>query len=99
MNVIFLVQRITTFKRLNKLTDRKGCCFMSECKTELYPYRPPKKYFEKSLHGRVRGVMIPYEKYERAVMFYNKVFGWDMMRVPQGVFIEDSDDRPHLKML
>lgn len=64
-------------------------------KTTAYPGRPPKKYTKKSLHGRVRGIMIPYEDYERAVTFYKTVFGWDMIRVPQGVFIEDSDDRPH----
>lgn len=64
-------------------------------KTTDYPGRPPKKYPQKSLHGRVRGMMIPYEDYERAVTFYKTVFGWDMIRVPQGIFIEDSDDRPH----
>ena len=58
--------------------------------------RPPKQYLKKSLHGRVRGMMIPYDEYERAKKFYVYVFGWDVMRVPQGVFIEDTDERPSL---
>ena len=69
---------------------------MNEPHAGNYPSRPPKKYPKKSLHGRVRGLMIPYEDYARARMFYYNVFGWDAIRVPQGIFIEDSDERPHV---
>lgn len=69
---------------------------MNDKTIPVYPYRAPKKYTKKSLHGRVRGMMIPYDEYERAKKFYVYVFGWDVMRVPQGVFIEDTDERPSL---
>ena len=69
---------------------------MNENTRSAYPHRPPKKYPRKSLHGRVRGMMIPYDEYERAKQFYINAFGWDAIRVPQGVFIEDTDERPSL---
>ena len=69
---------------------------MNKVQPGICSQRPPKKYLKKSLHGRVRGMMIPYDEYERAKKFYVYVFGWDVMRVPQGVFIEDTDERPSL---
>ena len=39
-----------------------------------YPGRPPKKFPDKSLHGRVRSAYIPYENLSRAQKFYVNVF-------------------------
>lgn len=58
---------------------------MTEQKISMYPYRPPKKYTKKSLHGRVRSANIPYEDVERIRKFYYHVFGWDMFRLPKNV--------------
>ncbi|MBE7016543.1 MAG: hypothetical protein E7420_00095 [Ruminococcaceae bacterium] len=59
---------------------------MSEKKTmNQYPYRAPKKFPKKSLHGRVRSGYMLYEELERAQRFYVNVFGWDMFKLPSNV--------------
>ena len=50
-----------------------------------YPGRPPKKFPDKSLHGRVRSAYIPYENLSRAQKFYVNVFDWDMFALPPNV--------------
>lgn len=50
-----------------------------------YPGRPPKKFLQKSLHGRIRSGYITYEDLERAQKFYVNVFGWDMFALPPNV--------------
>ncbi len=42
------------------------------------PNRPPKKYPQKNLHGRVRWFSIFYTQFRRFQKFYIDVFGWDM---------------------
>ena len=48
---------------------------MSEEKTSVYPYRPPKKYPAKDLHGRVRFGRIFYHDFKRAQKLFVNVFG------------------------
>ena len=36
---------------------------MNKVQPGICSQRPPKKYLKKSLHGRVRGMMIPYDEY------------------------------------
>lgn len=48
--------------------------------------RKPKKYPRRSLHGRVRGISIPYRDQERIRRFYVNVFGWDMVKMPCGMY-------------
>ncbi|MDD6878679.1 MAG: hypothetical protein PUD59_00405 [bacterium] len=50
-----------------------------------YPGREPKKFREKSLHGRVRSGYLPYDNLERAQKFYVNVFDWDMFALPPNV--------------
>ena len=65
----------------------------TERKTNTYPYRPPKKYPQKDLHGRVRFGRIYYHDFKRAQKFFVNVFGWDMIdAVILG--IDDYEHRP-----
>ena len=65
----------------------------AEKTTNTYPYRPPKKYPQKDLHGRVRFGRIFYHDFERAQKFFVNVFGWDMIdAVILG--IDDYEHRP-----
>lgn len=48
-------------------------------KLQAYPNRPPKKYPQKDLHGRVRFGRIFYRDVGRAERFFKEVFGWDMI--------------------
>ena len=57
----------------------------NEKKTSVYPYRAPKKFPKKSLHGRVRTGYLLYDDLKRAQKFYVNVFGWDMFSLPQNV--------------
>ncbi|NLB37505.1 MAG: hypothetical protein GX824_09520 [Clostridiales bacterium] len=52
-------------------------------KTDNYPYREPKKYPKKSLHGRVRFGQLCYNDFKRFQRFYVNVFGWDMFELPE----------------
>ena len=65
---------------------------MSEYKSGAYPYRPPKKFTKKSLHGRVRTGNLLYEDLVRAQKFYVNVFGWDMFKLPKNVLGRCPDD-------
>lgn len=56
-----------------------------EQKTNGYPHRPPKRFPEKSLHGRARTGNLLYNDMERAQKFYVNVFGWDMFKLPPNV--------------
>lgn len=49
---------------------------------EKYPYRGPKKYPKKDLHGRFRFVTYSYKNFERWHKFVVNVFGWDMFELP-----------------
>lgn len=42
------------------------------------PNRPPQKYPQKNLHGRLRWYTIFYCKFRRFQKFYIDIFGWDM---------------------
>lgn len=67
-----------------------------EKKTNIYPYRPPKKYPKKDLHGRVRFGRIFYHDLPRAQKFFVNVFGWDMIdAVILG--IDDYEHRPSVR--
>ena len=50
-----------------------------------YPGRAPKKFTDKSLHGRVRSAYLPYDDLKRAQKFYVEVFDWDMFSLPPNV--------------
>ena len=52
-------------------------------KTKEYPYRAPKKYPKKSLHGRIRMGQLTYRDFKRFQKFYVNVFGWDMFELPE----------------
>lgn len=52
--------------------------------------RAPKKYPRRSLHGRVRGVSIPYDDPDRMRRFYIGVFGWDFYIMPPYFFGEGN---------
>lgn len=56
---------------------------MSEMKTDVYPYRAPKKYPKKDLHGRVRMMTMYYKDFKKFQNFYVNVFGWDMFELPE----------------
>lgn len=56
---------------------------MAEEKTSTYPYRAPKKYPKKSLHGRPRFLLLSYRDFKRFQKFYVNVFGWDMFELPE----------------
>lgn len=56
---------------------------MAEEKTNVYPYRPPKKYAKKDLHGRPRVMQMQYKDFKRFQKFYVNVFGWDMFELPE----------------
>ena len=56
---------------------------MTEQKTEKYPYRAPKKYPNKDLHGRVRFGYITYKDFKRFQNFWANLFGWDMFELPE----------------
>ena len=48
-----------------------------------YPYRAPKKYPNKDLHGRVRFGYISYKDFKRFQKFWVDLFGWDMFELPE----------------
>ena len=52
-------------------------------KTNTYPYRAPKKYPKKDLHGRPRFLLLSYKDFKRFQKFYVNVFGWDMFELPE----------------
>ena len=56
---------------------------MTEQKTEKYPYRAPKKYPNKDLHGRVRFMHMGYKDFKRYQNFWVNLFGWDMFELPE----------------
>lgn len=56
---------------------------MSNKATDTYPYRAPKKYPNKDLHGRMRILSMAYKDFERFQKFYVNVFGWDMFELPE----------------
>ena len=56
---------------------------MSIQKTDSYPFRAPKKYPEKDLHGRPRVMQLQYNDFKRFQKFYVNVFGWDMFELPE----------------
>ena len=51
--------------------------------TSAYPYRAPKKYPKKDLHGRLRFLHLTYKCFERFQKFYVDLFGWDMFALPE----------------
>ncbi len=50
---------------------------------EKYPYRIPKKYPKKDLHGRVRMLLMSYHDFARFQKFWVDLFGWDMFALPE----------------
>lgn len=70
---------------------------MAEMKTNAYPYRAPKKFTKKSLHGRTRLMVITYKELKRFLNFYINVFGWDAIEMPQAASgIPAGDEHPSL---
>ena len=66
-------------------------------KTNVYPYRAPKKYPKKSLHGRIRFGQLPYKDFKRFQRFYVNVFGWDMFELPEAAGgVKKGSDKPSL---
>ena len=49
------------------------------------PPRPPKRFPQRDLHGRVRTAILHYQDLERFKKFCVNVFGWDMFELPQTV--------------
>lgn len=69
---------------------------MSEINSQ-YPYRAPKKYPKKDLHGRVRMLMMQYRDFRRFQNFYVNVFGWDLFELPEAAGgAKKGSDRPSL---
>lgn len=61
------------------------------------PGRPPKKFTQKSLHGRTRIFVYTYKNLRRFQTFCLRVFGWDMIEVPEAVSgIKPGDAHPGL---
>jgi len=61
------------------------------------PSRPPKKFTERSLHGRTRCWVMTYKNLHRFMNFYINVFGWDMIEAPEVVSgIPSGDPHPSL---
>lgn len=59
--------------------------------------RSPRKYPKKSLHGRVRAVIVSYKELRRFQEFYVNVFGWDMIETPEAASgIPSGDSHPSL---
>ncbi len=56
---------------------------MAEKKTDVYPYREPKKFTKKDLHGRTRIILANYSDFKRMQKFYVNVFGWDFFAIPE----------------
>ena len=71
--------------------------FMAE-KTNVYPYRAPKKYPKKDLHGRPRFLLLSSNDFKRFQKFYVNVFGWDMIETPEAASGIPAGD-PHPGML
>ena len=66
-------------------------------KTNVYPYRPPKKYPKKDLHGRPRVMQMQYKDFKRFQKFYVNVFGWDMFELPEAAGgAKKGSDNPSL---
>ncbi len=66
-------------------------------KTNTYPYRAPKKYPNKDLHGRPRFLLLSYKDFRRFQKFYVNVFGWDMFELPEAAGgNKKGSDRPSL---
>lgn len=59
-----------------------------------YPGRPPKKFPEKDLHGRLRSGLMFYKDFRRWQKFWVDLFGWDMIELPSsaGGKAEGSED-------
>ena len=51
-------------------------------KVPEYIGRPPKKFPEKDLHGRLRSGTIYYKDFRRFQKFWVDLFGWDMIELP-----------------
>lgn len=51
-------------------------------KTTYLPNRAPKKFPEKSLHGRTRYIFTFYKDLYRYIEFYGRVFEWDFLEGP-----------------
>ena len=66
-------------------------------KTNVYPYRAPKKYPKKDLHGRPRFLLLSYNDFKRFQKFYVNVFGWDMFELPEAAGgAKKGSDKPSL---
>lgn len=63
------------------------------------PNRPPKKFTERSLHGRTRLYVITYKDLKRFQNFYINVFGWDMIEMPVAASgVPAGDEHPSMLM-
>jgi hypothetical protein len=56
---------------------------LSSSTTDTYPYRPPKRFPQKDLHGRVRFAQFGYKDFDRFKKFAVNVWGWDMFELPE----------------
>lgn len=71
---------------------------MEQKATYPNPGRPPKKFTDKSLHGRTRLWVITYKDLHRFMNFYINVFGWDMIETPEAASGVPAGD-PHPGLL
>ena len=79
----------------SRLRRRIGGVFLK--KTDTYPYREPKKYTKKSLHGRIRFGQLAYSDFKRFQKFYVNVFGWDMFELPEAAGgVKKGSENPSL---
>lgn len=70
---------------------------MVEKTTYPSPGRPPKRFAEKSLHGRTRLMVVTYKDLHRFMNFYIHVFGCDMIETPEAASgIPAGDPHPGL---
>lgn len=68
-----------------------------EEKQSVNPGREPKKFTQKSLHGRTRIYLYTYKELRRFQSFCINVFGWDMIEMPEAVSaIKPGDEHPAL---
>ncbi|RZI94382.1 MAG: hypothetical protein EOO67_04780 [Microbacterium sp.] len=59
--------------------------------------RPPKKFPQRDLHGRVRTAMLTYQDLDRFKRFCVDVFGWDMFVLPETAGgVETGSQNPSL---
>lgn len=65
------------------MTEQREADMTTDSTAASQPPRPPKRFTDRDLHGRVRTAMLTYTDLERFKKFGVNVFGWDMFELPQ----------------